>query len=106
MATGTIKKPVTEFKSYSEVYWQNSTWTAQSSGIAIAHVTWKTNGADAYWYIDNVSDNYRVAELSTTDANGLSLATMFPVIKGKSYGTSIIAGVDGAWVRFFPFYNS
>ena len=106
MATGKIKKPVTEFTSYSDVYWWGNTWTAPSSGIAVVKCSWKTGGGSGYWYIKQLTDNYLIAHLSTPNANGLTVTTAFPVIKGKEYGTDSMDKVDTVWVRFFPFQNS
>lgn len=80
----------------------NNSWTATDDGVAIVKAGWSTGGAFAYWYVNDQTDGRQVANLGGT-ANGTTLTTMIPIIKGHTYRTTTAAAVTSADFYFYKF---
>ena len=81
-------------------------WTSPSNGIAYVNCLLDSSGGDAYLYIRDNTLMGNIACLSTTDANGLTLTTSFPVITNHVYSILATAHINNWYMVFFPFsYN-
>ena len=80
----------------------NTSWTATDNGIAIVKSGWNTSGNFGYWYINDTTDNIQVVNLGGT-ANGTTLSTMIPIIKGHTYSSAGAAAVNTAFFYFYKF---
>lgn len=80
----------------------NNSWTATDDGVAIVRAGWSTGGAFAYWYVKDQTDGRQVVNLGGT-ANGTTLSTMIPIIKGHTYQTPTASAVTNADFYFYKF---
>lgn len=80
----------------------NNSWTATDDGVAIVKANWNTSGNFAYWYVSDQTDGRQVANLGGT-ANGTTLTTMIPIIKGHTYQSPAKNAVSGAYFYFYKF---
>ena len=98
MASGTIQKPTPRLEyegDHGSIY---DTWTAPYDGIAVAVAGFNSTGSSGRWYINDTTDNFWVACLSTRQTNGNALSCSFPIIKGHTY--DMTAGVASlSWVN-------
>lgn len=78
----------------------NTSWTATDNGVAIVRANWNTGGTFAYWYVTDQTDGREVANLGGT-ANGTTLTTMIPIIKGHTYLTPTASAISSADFYFY-----
>ena len=86
-ATGWQSRGITfeyEGNHGSEVY--NSSWTAPYDGIAVTQFQPNSGSGNAYWYINDSTDNVSVAHMAAP-RDQLSRSVSFPIIKGHTYTT-------------------
>lgn len=80
----------------------NGTWTATDNGIMIQMLGSNTSGSNAYWYINDTTENKPVGCISFT-ANGTTNSASFPIVKGHTYASSAVNAVKSATAYFFKF---
>lgn len=78
----------------------NTSWTATDNGVAIIKAGWNTSGSFGYWYIGDTTESLQVANLGGT-ANGTSVTTMIPIIKGHTYKTDGAVALSSATFLFY-----
>lgn len=82
---------------------ENTGWTCPNDGLVYIICGLDTSGSDAYLYVMDLATQSYVANISTTDANGLTLSTCFPVLKNHAYKINAIASISSYNAFYQPF---
>lgn len=108
----TLAKILNWIDSYEAPHWTyvgnvggtifNGTWTCPADGMVVVHgVTTSSSANNAYWYVNDRTQDIQVATLFWPSANQTRRTSSFPVIKGHQYYTSSATRMATANAYFY-----